>query len=345
MFTRARLLGLWIAGSVISPAELEHIDDYSGALDSAGGTYALGAALVLGGAGVTLSGTDHHLAGTLTVDSLALIKIADGGTIKADGSGGADITLKVVSGAALLDVESGAAIRVKAGGALDVYGALSLKSGGGATAESGSTVTLSSGATLSAASGSTTNLSGDTIVRGTLTIKASGGPGIFVQEAGTTAQFLGDVSVGAAASITYSSGAEVNGLITRKGAEVRTGNSARSAKRPTVLLSGSSDGDITVAADDYRVPQTMTGSRTYTIRHTGTVPLEGEEVWVYRTGTTAPSAHTAAIAREDGTVIAAFFNSKQGWFRLRFDGSDWQCLGGGQYASGDTNCGYYDNVW
>ena len=126
---------------------------------------------------------------------------------------------------------------------------------------------------------------------------------------------------------------------------MRDGSSARTAKRPIVTLSASADGDITVAADDYRVPQTLTGSRVYTIRHTGTVPKVGEEIWVYRTGTTTPSAHTAQIAREDGTVIAAFFNSKQGSFRLVFDGTDWQCVGGGQYASGDTNCGYYDNVW
>ena len=347
MFVRARPIGFWIFGSVIDPLELEGLDrDRANSLDGKnGGAYSLLAALVLGGAGLTLAGTNHHVSGTVTVDNLALIKVVDGGTVKADGTGGADIALKVVSGVALLDVESGAAIRIKSGGSLDVLGALAVKDGATLTAEDGSVITISSGAIFTAADGSTVNLSGTTNVRGAFVLKASGGPGSFTQEAGTTALFQGDTVFSGASSITYNSGAEVNGLITRKGTEVRDGATARTAKRPTVTLSASANEDVTVEADDYRVPQTLTGSRTYTVRHTGTVPREGEEIWLYRTGTTTPSAHTALFVREDSTVIAAFFNSRQGWFRLKFDGTGWQCVGGGQYASGDTGCGYYDNVW
>lgn len=314
-----------------------------------GGTWAPGAFITVGGSGFSLTGTGHRIAASarLNVESTGEIRIKDGATLKLDGAAG-DILAQVISNVATLTAQTGTVIKVEAGGALDVYGGLTLKntSGPGSlTAEANTLISLSSGATMTAASGSTVNLTGDANVRGTLTIKASGGPGSLVQENGTATIFGGAVSLASTAIITYSSGAEVNGLITRKGAEVRDGSSARTAKRPIVTLSASADGDITVAADDYRVPQTLTGSRVYTIRHTGTVPKVGEEIWVYRTGTTTPSAHTAQIAREDGTVIAAFFNSKQGSFRLVFDGTDWQCVGGGQYASGDTDCGYYDNVW
>ncbi len=313
-----------------------------------GGTWAPSAFITIGGSGLQLTGTAHSIAASarLNVESTGEIRIKDGATLRLDGTSG-DILFQVISNVGTITAQTGTLIKVEAGGALDVYGGLTLKSGGfsSLTVESGSLISVSSGGTITAASGSTVNLTGTTYVRGSLTIKASGGPGSFTQENGTAAIFQGAVSLASTAIITYSSGAEVDGLITRKGAEVRTGNSARTAKRPTVTLSGSADGDITVVADDYRVPQTLSASRTYTVRHTGTVPLEGEEIWVYRTGTTAPSAHTALIAREDGTVIAAFYNSRQGWFRLKFDGADWQCLGGGQYASGDTGCGYYDNVW
>ena len=116
MFTRARLAGLWILGSVISPAELEHLDDYSLAIDGdGGGTYAPSTAIVIGGSGVTLAGTDHHVSGTLTVDNLAVISIASGGSIKAEGSGTADITLATVANVGTLTVGSGAVVKIQAG--------------------------------------------------------------------------------------------------------------------------------------------------------------------------------------------------------------------------------------
>ena len=151
MFTRARLAGLWILGSVISPAELEHLDDYSLAIDGAtGGTYAPSTAIVIGGSGVTLSGANHHLSGTLTIDSLAVITIATGGSIKAEGTGSADITLATVADVGTLTVGSGAVLKINSGGALDVYGSLTLKntSGPGSiAAETGTTITLASTAT------------------------------------------------------------------------------------------------------------------------------------------------------------------------------------------------------
>ncbi len=353
MFTRARPPGLWILGSVISPAELEHLDNYYGALDSAGGTYALGAALILGGAGVTLSGTSHHVAGTLTVDNLALISIANGGSIKAEGTGSADITLAVVTNVATLTVGSGAVAKILAGGALDVYGSLTLKDASGPgsiTAEDNTSITLLDGSTLTAAAGSTVNLTGATVVRGSLTIKDSGGPGSLVIETGTTSQNAGTIQHLATSINSYTSGAEETGTVTdaratsRTGKTTRTGAGAREARRTARLLADASE-DVTVADDSVRVRQTMTGIHVYTLRHTGTVPTAGERIHSYRSGTTTPSAHGATFVREDSTVVFSYAASKQGFATFEFDGSDWQLVGPwGLYSSGD-NSGSYGDVW
>ncbi len=174
MFTRARLPGLWISGSVVSPAEFEHVDDYSGALDSAGGTYALGAALILGGAGVHFSGTNHHVLGsaTLTVDSLGSIVVASGGMIKLDGTSTADIELKVTAGVPIINVKAGARIDVQESADVDVYGLATLKDNGGGAGgellvEDTATIQLASGAALAAASGATVTLGGATNVSST----------------------------------------------------------------------------------------------------------------------------------------------------------------------------------
>lgn len=348
MFTRARLAGLWILGSVISPAELEHLDDYSLAIDGdAGGTYAPSAAIVIGGSGVTLSGANHHVSGTLTVDNLAVISIADGGKVKAEGSGGADITLSVVSNVATMSVGSGAVAKILAGGALDVYGALTLKdtSGPGSiTAEDHTTITLASGATLAAASGSTVSLTGTTDVRGNLTLKASGGPGALIQEAGTTTTLNGSTAVGAAATITYATGATIAGLQTRTGGVLKSGSAARTIHRPAALLADA-DADVTVASDTVRVRQTITATHVYTLRHTGTVPQAGERINAYRSGTTLPSAtYAAQFKREDGTEVFTFYALKQGWATFEFDGSDWQLIAWAQFDAADLS-GSYGDVW
>ena len=347
MFTRSRLAGLWILGSVISPAELEHLDDYSLAIDGdAGGSYAPSTAIVIGGSGVTLLGANHHVSGTLTVDSLAVITIATGGSIKAEGTGTADITLATVSSVGTLTVGSGAVVKIQAGGALDVYGSLTLKntSGPGSiTAETGTTITLSSGATMTAASGSTVNLTGDTAVRGTITLTASGGPGSLIQEAGTTTQLNGSTAIGAAATITYATGATIAGLQTRTGGVLKSGASARTIHRPTRLLADANE-DVTVADDSVRVRQNLTTSRIYTLRHTGTVPQAGEEIHSYRSGTTTPDASLAIFEREDTTIVFSYAANKQGWATFKFDGTDWQLVRWAQFASADAS-GSYGNVW
>jgi hypothetical protein len=252
-----------------------------------------------------------------------------------------------VANVGTLTVGSGAVAKILSGGGLDVYGSLTLKntSGPGSiTAETGTAITMSSGSTLTAASGSTVNLTGDAYVRGNLTIKASGGPGSLTQEVGTTAAFNGAVTVGAAATITYATGATVNGLITRAGGELRSGSSARTIGRVATLLADA-DADVTVASDSVRVRQTITASHDYTLRHTGTVPYAGERIHAYRSGTTLPSAtYSARFMREDGTVIFAFYAERQGWADFEYDGSDWQLVRWAQFTAADLS-GSYDDVW
>lgn len=174
MFVRQRLPGLWVLGSVVDPLEFEGFDhDIALAIDSRGGTYAPTDPIVIGGDGIELSGANHKVSGTLTVVSLGLVSIASGAEIKAEGSGDADIRLRVVSNVARLEVGSGAVVQVKAGGALDVHGSLTLKQASGPgslTAEDGTSITLADGSTLTAASGSQVYLNGDTEIGGTVDV-------------------------------------------------------------------------------------------------------------------------------------------------------------------------------
>ena len=121
-----------------------------------GGTWAPSTYIVIGGSGFSLTGTGHQLAASarLTVQSTAEIRVANGGLVKLDGTGG-DILMKVAAGVATIEVESGAVVQVDAGGALDVYGSATFKSGGSGQWESGSSATFLSGATVTLASGRT----------------------------------------------------------------------------------------------------------------------------------------------------------------------------------------------
>lgn len=154
-----------------------------------GGTWAPGAFITVGGAGFEFTGTGHSLAAgaRLTAENGAEVRLQNGAYLVANGSAG-DIRLEVAVNVATLTIQNGAYMAVNSGGSVDFAGACVWKTSGpgSATFESGTTLTLSSGATLTAATGSTVNLTGSTLVRGTLTIRNSGGPGSFVTEAGTT---------------------------------------------------------------------------------------------------------------------------------------------------------------
>lgn len=313
-----------------------------------GGTWAPGAFITVGGAGFQFTGTGHSLAAAarLTVQSTGEIRVADGGMVRLDGTGAANIDMKVVSGVPLIDVESGGAIRIKNGGSLDVFGSLSLKdtSGPGTiTAEANTTITLLSGATLTASSGTTVNLTGSTLVRGTLTIRNSGGPGSFVMENGTSATLAGLMTYSALATNNWVEGAILQGVVTRTGIEKLSGTGARTAYRAAFTLTNA-DADVTVEYDRYNVPLIISAARTYTVRHTGTVPRTGERIRFNRTGLTTPSATFGiGIVREDLTVIFKFYAEHQGFCEIEWDGSNWILIAGYQTTGGTS--GYYDDVW
>ena len=71
-----------------------------------GGTWAPSTYIVIGGSGFSLTGTGHQLAASarLTVQSTAEIRVANGGLVKLDGTGG-DILMKVAAGVATIEVE------------------------------------------------------------------------------------------------------------------------------------------------------------------------------------------------------------------------------------------------
>lgn len=312
-----------------------------------GGTWAPGSFITVGGSGFQLTGTGHSLAASarLNVESTGEVRLKNGALLRADGSAG-DIRLEVLSNIATLTAETGSVVKVNSGAALDVYGGLTFKQTGGpglATWESGTSAVWASGATLTLASGATANLTGATLVRGTMTLKASGGPGSFVVESGTTVTLGGSTTVQPTASEVWQEGATINGVVTRAGIEIRSGTSARTAHRAAFSLPNA-NADCTVAYGRYNVPLIVTASRVYTVRHTGTVPREGERIRFNRTGIGTPSeTFGLAVSREDGTVIFKFGADRQGFCEIEFDGTNWILIAGYQTVS--TQSGYYDDVW
>jgi hypothetical protein len=159
---------VWVPG----PVEYELLwDQLFGSINGdAGGTWAPGAFITIGAAGLQLAGIGHELmasSGRFTVQEGAEIRLADTAsvvalpTIRVAGSSGA-IRLYVEAHASHLDVESGAILQIDNGGFGNVYGALTLISSGPGTftAQSGTTSTWNSGATATHALGSTTNHNG-----------------------------------------------------------------------------------------------------------------------------------------------------------------------------------------
>ena len=240
--------------------------------------------------------------------------------------------------------------------AVDVRGPLSFKAGtagapGSAQWESGTSATFLSGSSLTLASGATMALTGNTTVRGSLTIKASGGPGSLVIEAGTTNQLAGTLQILSTAIVSHTAGSQLTGTTedarttTRSGATTRTarttlsGATARTAHRAVEVLADA-DADMTVAFDRYELPTTQAANRVFTLRHTGTVPVIGERIRVTRIFTGAPSAYTAKMVREDATILFSFYNSMAGDAEFEYTAGGWKPIAG--YQTLVTSSGFYD---
>lgn len=236
----------------------------------------------------------------------------------------------------------------------DLHGPVTFYGTSSLTWQSGTSSVWLSGTTITMASGSTTNLSGAVNVRGTMTFKstANGGPGILNFETtsqlnfGANAEALissNDWTWNSISKQTYVAGAEVAGVFTRTGRTTWSGSNARDQHRPAIDLPNA-NADVTIEADTYAVPLTITANRTYTLRHTAPyAPGAGERIRVYRTGTSTPSAFTAKFEREDGTIVFSFYNSTQGFAEFEFKGGAWVLVAGWQGAGPAT--GYYDDVW
>ena len=257
-----------------------------------------------------------------------------------------------------LDVSAGLTLDAPVSGAVifgklvavDMRGPLSFKASpggapGSAAWESGASATWQSGSTLTLASGSTFNLSSAGYVRGQLTIKASGGPGSLVLENGTTNTCAGLLFVLSGGELRFQSGATETGTVTdsttrtRTGLTTMSGDAARTAHRAVVQLTDA-DADLTVEADRYDLPATQAANRVYTILHTGVVPTIGQRVRVTRIPTSAPSAYTAKIAREDGTILFSFYNSKMGDSEFEYTAGGWKPIAG--YQTDAVASGFYD---
>lgn len=232
---------------------------------------------------------------------------------------------------------------------VDVRGPWTLKGASGApgsfNAESTTVSTWLSGSTQTIASGATWNLTGAGLVRGILTIRASGGPGSLVIEAGTTNPIAGALQILATATVIYTAGSAISGTTTdsrtttRTGLTTLSGSSARTAHRAVSVLADA-NADMTVAFDRYELPTTQAGNRIFTLRHTGTVPTEGQRIKVTRIFTGAPSAFTAKMVREDATILFSFYNSMAGDAEFEFKSGVWVPIHG--YQTLVSASGFYD---
>jgi hypothetical protein len=103
-FTRTRAPGLWTFNSTILPGELEHIDDYSFAIDGkGGGTYAPTSTIIVGGDGLNVTGQfDAGNANNITVNNV--LQVSNTGALNLIGNQNVQSGSTVIftSGSALL---------------------------------------------------------------------------------------------------------------------------------------------------------------------------------------------------------------------------------------------------
>lgn len=136
------------------------------------------------------------------------------------------------------------------------------------------------------------------------------------------------------------------GTITREGRETKSGSDAQTAWRWSALTDA--NGNIDVSKDIYKIPDTLTANRVYTICHSGVsstkVPTAGQVVRVYRSNGAGVSAHAPKIERENGDDLWIWGNGYMGHVDLIFDGTSWDVLGGAIVdGAALTGTGWYGN--
>ncbi|MEJ7728228.1 MAG: hypothetical protein WKG00_03350 [Polyangiaceae bacterium] len=333
-FARIRAnLAAWALGSTVSSAEFDALDvgRFKSINGDDGGTWAPTAAIVVGGAGVNVTGPSEftnvetfHLKGAMTAFSGAEVNLNSGSVVT--GSVGSVVTLNgattvkqltvgpsgafifatdsvgtlagtayiALTGSAHIDVETGTKIVLKNGGALE--------------AVAGSSLLIDSAVFASA--GSNWSLDGPIVLTGSLTLNDN------------------TKSFSWARKLSFASSSV--GSIVRRYATLADANAT-----------------IDVSKDHYVLPKTAGASRTYVLRHsTSPVPSNGQEIEVSRRQPTA--AHTIRFEREDGTYIASlqqtvstqvqtlkfvYFSTAGGWIAAEGSGQDFSVYDlGGTYT-------------
>jgi len=144
---------------------------------------------------------------------------------------------------------------------------------------------------------------GATTLSGTGTLTCASG-------SATTFQSGSTLTCQSGSTIAFQSGSTT----TISGALVRTGGSGTTAWRLTVTAISDANADLTVAQDIYVSTNTaLTANRVYTLRHTGTVPTDGQVIHYVRRGL---GAFTVTIQREDATALLVLPVSAYGFGRF-----------------------------
>lgn len=122
------------------------------------------------------------------------------------------------------------------------------------------------------------------------------------------------------AANTFSGGGTISGVFTK------SGTSGRVVDRFSAAL-GDADADLTVAFDIYLIPTNLAADRMWTLRHTGTVPSQGDRIRVIRAGGT----NDARFQREDTTILAAITATFFGWIDFMYHtAGGWRTIGWGR---------------
>lgn len=128
--------------------------------------------------------------------------------------------------------------------------------------------------------------------------------------------------------VIFNGDVELGGSVSQKGVWVQT-----STFRPGNRLDGSlgdADANVLASIDNWYFAAAPTVARTYTVKHTGTIPETGQRVRISMTRSSA--AADAIFKREDATEIGRILGAGNGGFvEFQYTGSKWI----GSAAGGD----------
>ena len=321
-FSRQRAPGLWTPGDIVTAAEFEGIDAIRPSLMNmtGGSSHAPLTQCVIGGAGLSVTGPS-------SLGDLTSCVVQSGGAITCQS--GSTFTCNAGCTVSLAGTTA-----FPFGATVNVAGAIEVNATGHIDLNSGTEVNVESGATIEVKSGAAVN-----VKSGAGLVVDSGGvldlDGALLQDAGAVGTlagantFTGDV-------ILNNNSAAFSSVRTLSFASSTVGSVAY-----RVGTVGDANATIDVSKDEYRVPRTLTGARTYTLRHsTSPTPANGQRILVSRT---ACISNLCNFVREGGVPLAEFpvsgntawveftYHASYGWYVSRFGGSATTSDPGGTY--------------